>query len=205
MRDNGCGIPESIREQVYEPFFTTKDVGEGTGLGLSTVYGVVQSHQGAIAIDSAVHQGTTFRIYLPLYAEQMEKAEKSRERLPQGKGETVLLVDDEEIVLTTTSLLLRHMGYKVITARNGRDALAQEGLEGVDIALLDVVMPEMGGVEAARHLREMNPELPIIFATAYDRHLVLTTQDRLPNSTILSKPFRLQELADCIRDALTPA
>jgi len=200
--DNGCGIPESIRDQLFEPFFTTKEVGEGTGLGLSTVYGVVQSHQGAIEIESREHEGTTFRIYLPLHGEQSVEVGNDSGALQKGHGETVLLVDDEEIVLTTTSALLTHLGYRVITAHNGFDALGKEDLETIDIALLDVVMPEMGGVETARKLRIINPKLPIIFATAYDRNLVLTKQDRLPNSWILSKPFRMQLLATTLKETL---
>jgi len=202
VEDNGCGIPESIRDQLFEPFFTTKEVGEGTGLGLSTVYGVVQSHQGAIQIDSHEHQGATFRVYLPLHGEQSVEAGNDSGTIPKGHGETILLVDDEEIVLTTTSALLSHLGYRVITAHNGFDALEKEDLETIDIALLDVVMPEMGGVETARRLRGMNPKLPIIFATAYDRNLVLSKQDRLPNSWILSKPFRLQLLATVLQESL---
>ncbi len=201
--DNGCGIPESIRDQLFDPFFTTKEVGEGTGLGLSTVYGVVQSHQGAIEIDSKEHEGTTFRIYFPLHNEQSVEYEERSEALPKGAGETVLLVDDEEIVLTTTSALLTHLGYRVITAYNGVDALGKDGLESVDIAVLDVVMPEMGGVETANRLRAINPDLPVIFATAYDRHLVLSKQDRLPNSSVLSKPFRLQALAKILKERLS--
>ncbi len=204
VADNGCGIPESIRDQLFEPFFTTKDVGEGTGLGLSTVYGVVQSHQGAIQIDSKQGQGTTFRIYLPLHGEQHMQVRNSAGLLPEGHGETVLLVDDEEIVLSTTSALLMHLGYRVITANTGLDALGKEGLETIDIALLDVVMPEMGGVETAARLRAINPELPIILATAYDRKKVLTKQDKIPNSWILSKPFRMQELARTIMESLQP-
>jgi len=202
VADNGCGIPESIRDQLFEPFFTTKEVGEGTGLGLSTVYGVVQSHQGAIQIDSKQYQGTTFRIYLPLHGEQSVEVRNSAERLPQGHGETVLLVDDEEIVLNTTSALLTHLGYQVITANTGLDALGKEGLETIDIALLDVVMPEMGGVETAGRLRAINPKLPIILATAYDRKKVLTKQDKIPNSWILSKPFRMQVLATTLKKSL---
>jgi len=200
--DNGCGIPESIRDQLFEPFFTTKEVGEGTGLGLSTVYGVVQSHQGAIQVDSKQHQGTIFRIYLPLHGEQSVEVKNSAGLLPQGHGETVLLVDDEEIVLTTTSALLTHLGYRVITANTGLDALGKEGLETIDVALLDVVMPEMGGVETAGRLRAINPKLPIILATAYDRKKVLTKQDKIPNSWILSKPFRMQVLATTLMKSL---
>jgi len=202
VADNGCGIPESIRDQLFEPFFTTKAVGEGTGLGLSTVYGVVQSHQGAIQVDSKQGRGTTFRIYLPLYGEQVVAVRNSAERMPQGHGETVLLVDDEDIVLTTTSALLTHLGYQVITAHTGLDALTKDALETVDIALLDVVMPEMGGVETANRLREINPKLPVIFATAYDRKKVLTGQDEIPNSWILSKPFRMQVLATTLMNSL---
>jgi len=202
VTDNGCGIPESIRDQLFEPFFTTKDVGEGTGLGLSTVYGVVQSHQGAIQIDSKQHEGATFRIYLPSHGEQVMKADNSSGQLPRGHGETILLVDDEQIVLTTTSALLTHLGYRVITAHHGLDALEKEGLDSVKLALLDVVMPEMGGVETAGRLRAINPNMPIIFATAYDRKKVLEKQDQLSNSWILNKPFRLQLLATALQDAL---
>jgi len=202
VADNGCGIPESVRDQLFEPFFTTKEVGEGTGLGLSTVYGVVQSHQGAVDIDSRLHEGTTFRIYLPLHGEQALKDDGRPDQLPRGHGESILLVDDEQIVLTTTSALLTHLGYRVITAYHGVDALEKEGLGAVSVALLDVVMPEMGGVETAKRLRATYPNMPIIFATAYDRSKVLGKQDQMANSWMLNKPFRLKLLATALQDAL---
>jgi len=203
--DNGCGISESIRDKLFEPFFTTKEIGEGSGLGLSTVYGVVQSHQGAIQVDSCEREGSTFRILLPLHGEQPAVENGCAGILPRGNGETVLLVDDEEIVLSTTSSLLTHLGYRVIIAHTGVEALATTGADAADIALLDVVMPEMGGVETARRLRERNPRLPVVFATAYDRHMVLAREEQLPRCRVLSKPFRLQLLAEALRELLAGA
>jgi len=201
VQDNGCGIPESIRDQLYDPFFTTKDVDEGTGLGLSTVYGVVQSHQGCIELDSVESEGSNFRIYLPLQGELEQHIESRENALPHGNGETILLADDEEIVRTTTSALLQHLGYQVITAYNGFQALTKAQDADIDLALLDVVMPQMGGVKAAEKLRRMMPDLPIVFATAYDRNLVLS-KSPLPDCVILNKPFRLEMLANTLHTLL---
>jgi len=201
VQDNGCGIPELIRDQLYDPFFTTKDVDEGTGLGLSTVYGVVQSHLGCIELDSVESEGSNFRIYLPLQGELEQHTGSRASALPRGNGEMILLVDDEEIVRTTTSALLQHLGYQVITAYNGFQALSKAQEEHIDLVLLDVVMPEMGGVETAEKLRRMMPDMPIVFATAYDRNLVLSKKP-LPDCMILNKPFRLQMLANTLHTLL---
>jgi CheY-like chemotaxis protein len=122
--------------------------------------------------------------------------------MPGGNGETILLVDDEEIVLTSASALLSHLGYKVITANNGRQALRVDDLASIDLALLDIVMPEMGGMETAEHLREIQPGLPVIFATAYDKTHVAADSDRLVNSRIISKPFRINYLGRAIHQML---
>jgi len=202
VRDNGCGIPELIRDQLFDPFFTTKEVGKGTGLGLSTVYGVVQAHHGAIAVESRPDAGAAFHVYLALHEPESITLPLESEQIEPGHGETILLVDDEALVLNTTAMLLEHLGYKVLTARNGRVALNHPALETVDLALLDVVMPEMGGVDCARELRKRLPDLPIVFATAYDRHLVLDGVESMAGSIILSKPFRAQVLSMTIADLL---
>ena len=203
VADNGCGIAESIREKMYEPFFTTKDVGKGSGLGLAMVYGLLQSHHGAIEVDSEVGKGTAFHVYLPLIRSGPVKSLMAGDSMgiQAGNGETILLVDDEEIVLTSAAALLSHLGYQVITARNGKEALQLEGLDCIDLALLDVVMPEMGGVETALQLRRIQPDVPIIFAMAYDCKQVLDGND-IANSQILSKPFRLNYLSRTMRKML---
>jgi len=203
--DNGCGVSELVRDQMFDPFFTTKDVGEGSGLGLSMVYGIVQSHQGAIEIESEEQQGTCFHIYFPLQEEGEPALIENAIDMPHGNGEMILLADDEEIVLSTTASLLTHLGYRVITASSGVEALEKIGDEHIDMALLDVVMPEMGGIELANQLRSRLPDLPILFATAYDAKMVLTNETPLSNSMVMGKPFRLMTLSQNIQQVLTTA
>ncbi|MDX8408259.1 MAG: PAS domain S-box protein [Mariprofundaceae bacterium] len=203
VSDNGSGIPAESLERIFEPFYTTKEVGKGTGLGMSMVYGVVQSHQGAIHIDSEVGQGTCISIYLPLSGEQYNEQDDSPTNVQHGHGETILLVDDEAVVRTSGKDLLEFLGYVVETACNGREALEHAALGRADLVLMDVVMPKLGGVDAAKQMRKQYPELPIIFATGYDRGQVLQGLTDFEYSRSITKPFRMKILSAALHDLLT--
>ncbi len=202
VADNGCGIPEVIKDRVFDPFYTTKEVGKGTGLGLSMVYGAIQSHQGTIRIESEKDKGTCFYIYLPIHGGREKISENTLGDLLHGYGETILLVDDDEVVRTSVKELLEHLGYRVELACNGRQAVKHKALKDVNLVIMDVVMPELGGVDAAVQLRQRYPHLPVLFATSYDRNQVLQHQEALTNSATLCKPFRLKSFSGTLRNLL---
>ncbi len=210
VSDNGHGIETRFIQEIFEPFFTRKDVGKGTGLGLSMVKGTVESHGGFIEVESTVMEGATFNIYLPLTDTNANSDADvdihiEAEILAAGNGECILLVDDEPAVREVNREILEALGYHVAEAANGIQAIAQFKKKQNHIALIimDVVMPRMGGITAAQKIREITDSVPIIFATGYDRSQVLGEHEaELSNSTIMSKPFSVQELEQSIRSLL---
>ncbi len=204
IRDNGSGISHELMDKIFEPFFTTKGVGEGTGLGLAMVYGAIQSHGGMIEAKSVPGEGTAFCVYLPL-KEGTENVEKDDSTIVHGHGETILLVDDEESMRTTTEEVLASLGYKVISAGNGEEALQVFRAHQNDISLVitDIVMPKVGGVELAKSLRKLD-DTPIIFATGYDKGQAMSAEDQVDQSIIISKPFSFEKLSQIIRSMLAP-
>jgi len=205
VRDNGCGIPESIRKKIFEPFFTTKSVGEGSGLGLAMVYGAIQTHFGYIDMESTP-TNTAFHIYLPLISVDSIEAGKLQDEIIQGKSETILLVDDDPDMRTVTCEVLQSLNYTVIKAQDGQQALNlfQHHGENIDIILTDIVMPVMGGHELARHARQLKKDIPIIFASGYDKKQTFDTENALSQSIFLHKPFTVEKLSLSIRQLLDP-
>jgi len=203
VEDNGSGIHESYMNNIFEPFFTTKEVGQGTGLGLAMVYGSVQSHGGVVEVDSEEGKGTSVHVYLPLLDnEEVSSFPKDAGETYQGHGETILLADDEAHVRQTNKNVLESLGYHVLEASNGEEAFAvfSGNQDVIALLILDVVMPQMGGVETAERIRELSPGIPIIFATGYDKDEV--TPQQLPHSMVLSKPFSVNALSLQIRNLL---
>jgi two-component system cell cycle sensor histidine kinase/response regulator CckA len=211
VTDTGTGIPQENLQRIFEPFFSTKEIGSGTGLGLSTVYGIVRQTGGFIGVDSTVGTGTTFNIYLPVYDNVdgvvEAKPEEVREDRPgpdlTGAG-TILLVEDEDAVRVFSSRALRNKGYNILEARSGEEALEVLAREGanVDLIVSDVVMPQMDGPTMYKHVREKWPEIKVIFVSGY-------TEDRLreqftSGETIyfLPKPFTLKQLAGKVKDVM---
>ncbi len=205
VEDNGAGIPEEYMDKIFEPFFTTKVVGKGTGLGLAMVYGTAQSHRGVVEVDSELGKGTCFRLYLPLLeAGHDVRGGISNQGAEAGCGETILLADDEESVRQTCSDVLESLGYQVIVAANGQEAVDMFVARPSEVSLLilDIVMPELGGVEAAEKIRKLRADIPVIFATGYDREQIAEARDQLPGSLLLTKPFSVSELSRHIRAML---
>jgi len=190
VRDEGSGMTPETRARAVEPFFTTKDVGKGTGLGLSQVYGMVQQNQGALSIDSALGQGTTVSLFFPAM-----EGDAAHELGGGPAKERVLLVDDQPDVLETAVGLFGHLGYDVLAANNGAQAL--ETLRGnPDIAILfsDVVMPGMSGVELGKTVQQEFPDVKVVLASGY---LKSTLNDRIPDVgsfDLIAKPYRLSDL-----------
>jgi CheY-like chemotaxis protein len=200
IQDNGCGIPEEQIDKVFQPFFTTKEVGKGTGLGLAMVYGVAKGHGGTIDLESRVGEGTAVSIYLPLVEGEDEHEVMVSSELAEGKGELILLVDDEPMIRNMTRDVLESLGYQVIEAENGEEAIDQfrENRDRINLVLSDLVMPKMGGLDAARWMRGLKPGVPVIFMTGYDKEHALASGDSLDNSLIIAKPFSLEELSQYV-------
>jgi two-component system cell cycle sensor histidine kinase/response regulator CckA len=211
VSDTGTGIPRENLVRIFEPFFSTKEVGSGTGLGLSTVYGIVKQTGGFIFVDSVVGSGTTFSIYLPRHS-QTEAVARSRgdsaeAALPRdltGAG-TILLVEDEDPVRMFSARALRNKGYTVIEAKSGDQALAiiQEAKEPIDLVVTDVVMPRMDGPTLVRQLREIHPDMKVIFISGYTEDTFRKRLDDDVGMHFLAKPFTLKQLAGKVKEIIS--
>jgi two-component system, cell cycle sensor histidine kinase and response regulator CckA len=210
VRDTGTGIKREHLEKIFDPFFSTKEVGKGTGLGLSTVLGIVKQTGGTVIVDSKIGEGTAFSIYLPRYVETEEdlKALESKAEAPEKNSDltgtaTVLLVEDEEAVRSFASRALSTRGYKVLEAGSGVEALeVMERVEGkIDLVVSDVVMPEMDGPTLLRHLRERNPEIRIVFMSGYAEEAFRKNLGPDEDFVFLPKPFTLKKLAETVKAA----
>ena len=207
VRDTGEGMDEFTQARIFEPFFTTKEQGRGTGLGLSTVYGIVQNAGGHIRVYSKPGEGATFRVYLPLVSAAVETQQAGAAAKLPGGSETILLVEDEDAVRALTARVLRRLGYTVVEARHGRDAIARAAShpERIDLLVTDVVLPEMSGGRVADALRARQPGLPVVFMSGYtDDEIVRADLDK-PGTSFLQKPFTAAELASRVREVLVPS
>ena len=206
VSDSGMGIEPALLERVFEPFFTTKESGHGSGLGLSMVYGFVKQSQGHIMLYSEIGHGTTVKIFLPrsLEAEHLKPVPKPFDRASTAGSELILVVEDEELVLTLAENILRSLGYRVLVARNGADALQILGQrDDIDLLFTDVVLPGgMNGRQLANEATALRPGLKVLFASGYTDN-ALVHQGRLEMGVkLLSKPYRRDELARRIREVL---
>lgn len=203
VRDSGHGIPPEVIDRIFEPYFTTKSPGEGTGLGLAVVHGIVKGHGGAITVNSEVGAGSEFNVFLPLI-EQEAAVEQNRETVfPTGQGR-VLFVDDEHDLVEMGQLMLEKLGYEVVTSTDGTEALAkfQADPQKFDLAITDMTMPNLTGAALARQLLEIRPDLPVVLCTGYSE---LITEERAKAMGIKEfaiKPLRQGELAKIIRKIL---
>jgi two-component system cell cycle sensor histidine kinase/response regulator CckA len=211
VTDTGAGIPPEILGRIYEPFFSTKDVGSGTGLGLSTVYGIVKQTGGFILVDSTVGVGTSFRIYLPRHHGEVPAAPTPAEEPAVGDltgAGIILLVEDEAPVRMFTARALRNKGYTVIEARSGDMALEliAEAKETIDLVITDVMMPRMDGPTLVGHIRRKLPTIKVIFISGYAED---TFGKRLGSGEglhFLPKPYSLKDLAAAVKEIMgTPA
>jgi two-component system cell cycle sensor histidine kinase/response regulator CckA len=221
VADTGTGIPAEIVDKIFEPFFSTKEVGKGTGLGLSTVYGIVKQTGGFIYVNSEAGQGTSFHIFLPRHHAEAEAQadaaagnaaakEPAAEPKPRadltGQG-TILLVEDEEGLRSLNARGLRSRGYSVIEASNGVEAL--EALEekngAVDLVVSDVVMPEMDGPTLLREMRGRNPDLKIIFVSGYAEDAFEKSLPENQQFAFLPKPFTLSQLVAAVKETMAPS
>lgn len=203
VTDTGVGMDKDIQERIFEPFFTTREMVRGAGLGLASAYGIIKKHGGIINVYSEKGEGTTFNIYLPASdREVLELEEKSHELL---KGtETILLVDDEEIIIDVGKKLLEELGYRVLIARSGKEAIEvyRTHVDEIDMVLLDMIMPDMSGGETFEKLKEMNQEVKVVLSSGYsvngDAQKVL---DR-GCMGFIQKPFNLTAISQKTREIL---
>ncbi len=204
VADNGCGMDQEVQRRIFEPFFTTKAPGMGTGLGLATVYSIVNKSGGMISVKSSPGQGTEFRILFPRLQEEADVDDTGGKSYHAARGgETILLVDDEAGVLNTTALILRRKGYNVLTASNGVAAImVSESHNGpIDLLLSDVVMPYLSGLELAERLTPYHPSMKVLFMTGYMERGVWT-EGKWNSNLFLRKPFTVSCLLERVRAVL---
>ncbi len=204
LSDSGCGMNEDVMAQIFEPFFTTKDTGKGTGLGLATVYGIIKQHEGLIEVNSQPGQGTSFCLYLKAVEGRFQTDEILTLTTPKAGTETILLAEDEQMVRNLTQRILLDSGYKVLLAEDGVQAYAlwtQHSSE-IDLVIMDVVMPRMGGRELSKKLRNEQHDIGILFISGYDSESFrspLTTSEPVE---LLLKPFNRESLLERVREVI---
>lgn len=202
--DNGCGIDSPTLKKVFEPFFTTKAVGKGTGIGLSIVYGIVHQHQGLVNVISEMDMGTTFEVYFPLDGSKANESVAIPLKTQCGAGESILLVEDEELVRRANTELLKLAGYRVVTAIDGEEALKvfHQNKDEIDLVVLDVVMPKLGGKEVGDQIAMVRPELPVLYISGYSIASIDSSLITDANIQLIQKPFRANDFLEKIRQML---
>ncbi|MFH1853478.1 MAG: ATP-binding protein [Candidatus Neomarinimicrobiota bacterium] len=204
IADNGVGIDEIIQQRIFEPFFTTKSVNEGTGLGLSMVFGLIKQHGGRIECNSQLGQGTTFTMYFHPGESEISAVDTAGSGEVRGGSETILLVEDDASLLHIIESTLIEYGYTVITAENGQAGLNiyRDRQSEIDLVITDVVMPSLGGMELYKEIHPANPDLKFLFITGYGPQSMLVKQSRETGFETLQKPFKRTDLARKIRELL---
>ena len=205
ISDTGTGMPADVLSHLFEPFFTTKPKGEGTGLGLAQVYGILKQHGGYIDVQTKVGRGSTFRIYLPIQMGLVTEQAPQQETVvvPSGQGETILVAEDAKNILQLCQKVLESWGYKVLTAENGREALdVYLSAGGIDLLLTDMAMPEMSGKELIRRLRGMKPDLKVVIMTGYALPEDLNGPGKEQSLEVIDKPLDVNVLTQTIRRSL---
>jgi two-component system cell cycle sensor histidine kinase/response regulator CckA len=201
--DTGVGMDQATQERIFEPFFTTKEMGRGTGLGLASAYGIIKNHGGHINVYSEKGRGTTFNIYLPASDKSVEKETQKPRELRQG-SETILLVDDEDITMEVGQEILRELGYQVITARNGLEALAayRDRQNDIDLVILDMIMPDMGGGKTYDELKKINPAIKVLLSSGYSISGEASEILERGCNDFIQKPFNMKQLSEKMRQIL---
>jgi CheY-like chemotaxis protein len=206
VTDNGTGIPPDIQDKIFEPFFTTKEIGKGTGLGLSTVISILKGHDAFLELISEVGKGTTFRIYFPAVQApaSASTATISLEQL-SGKGELVMVVDDEQSIVEMTRTILTEFGYRVVTAGHGGEAVAlvEKHPESIRLAVVDMMMPVMDGPKTIKALKKMRPEMKFVAVSGLQQTDEIRQQFAAMGTPFLPKPFNTEKLLLTVKKELT--
>ena len=204
VRDTGVGMTEDVMERIYDPFFTTREVGEGTGMGLAVLHGIVSAHNAVIDVSSEPGRGTIFSVYFPkVKGWQDSDARDPATNLPIGT-ETIVFVDDDEDIVKMHTEMLEYLGYSIIPATSGDQALAylKNHLQDVDMVITDLTMPNMTGLELAAMIRKIRKDLPVILCSGYTEPVADQTARQAGISRFLAKPFDMEALAVTIRQVL---
>ena len=205
FRDTGHGMEQETLERIFEPFYTTKGVGSGIGLGLAIVYGIVQSHRGIILCESSPAAGTTFRIYLPAQERAAAAPEKEARKRADYRGvETIMIVDDEPDILDIGQNTLEQFGYTVLMARSGEEAVEAYSKRGreIDLVILDLGMPGMGGERCLQELLKMNPSVRVLIASGYAATQTVQGILEAGATGFMAKPYRLEDMLKKVREVL---
>jgi CheY-like chemotaxis protein len=205
VSDNGSGMSAETLANLFEPFFTTKEIGKGTGLGLATVYGIVKQNNGFINVYSEPGQGTTFKIYLARHQIEAIPPPKEETARPAARGhETILLVEDEPMLIEMATAMLERQGYNVVPAATPSEAirLANEHVDRIDLLMTDVVMPDMNGRELARKLLSFSPQLKCLFMSGYTANVIAHHGVLDQGVHFIQKPFSQKDLAAKVREVL---
>jgi CheY-like chemotaxis protein len=210
VADTGSGMDEKSIERIFEPFYTTRPMGEGTGLGLASVFGIIKKHKGIITVDSQVGRGTTFSIYLPAarILQRPKEAEKSRvvssgERPEKGSG-TILVADDEEYILNADKAMLNELGYEVLLANGGKEALRvfDENKDRINLLILDLIMPDLSGEIVYDRIKSLRPDIRVILSSGYSIEGQAESILKRGCDGFIQKPYNLNQLAQKIKQIL---
>jgi CheY-like chemotaxis protein len=206
VSDTGIGMDAATQQRIFDPFFTTKEVGHGTGLGLASVYGIVKGHGGFILVQSEKNRGTTFKFYLPRSGKKVVEEEDAQSTLLKGT-ETILLVDDEEMVLEAGGEMLRSLGYNTITASNGKEAVEifHANSKAISLVILDMIMPEMGGGEVFDVLKNRFPDVRVLLSSGYSRDGQAGNILARGCAGFIQKPFNIYRISQEVRKILDAA
>jgi signal transduction histidine kinase/ActR/RegA family two-component response regulator len=203
VTDTGVGMDERTKERIFEPFFTTKEMGMGTGLGLASAYGIIKSHGGFITVESVKGQGATFIIQLPAFDKRPEEEKTPAEKILMGH-ETILMVDDEDMVLQPGIQMIKRLGYKVLSAQNGEEALEifKHHKESIDLIILDMIMPGMSGSETYTQIKKIHPDVKVLLSSGYSISGEATEILNRGCNGFIQKPFAIDHISCKIREIL---
>ena len=206
VTDTGIGMDSETRRRIFNPFFTTKEKGRGTGLGLASVYGIVKNHDGMITVYSEVGHGTTFNLYLPFSVKEACRVVPTGGSLIKGT-ETILLVDDEKMILEVGKAMLEKLGYRVVVANGGEQAVSMVKRKGneIDMAILDLIMPGMDGGKVFDHIKEIHPKMPVVLSSGYAINGQANKIMQRGCNGFIQKPFSISELSQKVRKVLDQA
>ncbi|MFA6540207.1 MAG: PAS domain S-box protein [Bacteroidota bacterium] len=206
ISDNGSGMRKEVQQQIFVPFFSTKEHGKGTGLGLSVVYGVMQSHNGVVTFTSELNKGTTFTLSFPLLEQGTEEVIVPSANEVIGGSESVLIVDDEDFVLITLQTMLKDLGYKVTTATGGKEAIVLlSAKKQYDLVILDMNMPQVGGKKVFQKIKSLKLPSKVIISSGYSNEILEKDEFVQEVDGFLQKPYKIEELSKKIRDVMDEA